>query len=209
MSSSSFWLKRFPLQYCIWKGKDFVFAKPTTARTAIKETCRSMRIGIVLTIANVMGMLIIGAARLVIDLVWGLNAFGEISLSLSIVNFALAFISQAAMVLFPALRSAGGDQERRYYCQLRDGLSVVMPMALIVYAPLRWLIGLWLPQYYESLFYLAFLFPVCLFEVQSNLTVATFLKVRCELKGLLGVNIAASMLTGVAIAFAVLLVIVQ
>lgn len=194
------------LQYCIWKGKDFVFAKPTTARTAIKETCRSMRIGIVLTIANVMGMLIIGAARLVIDLVWGLNAFGEISLSLSIVNFALAFISQAAMVLFPALRSAGGDQERRYYCQLRDGLSVVMPMALIVYAPLRWLIGLWLPQYYESLFYLAFLFPVCLFEVQSNLTVATFLKVRCEPKALLGVNVAALMLTGVAIAFAVLLV---
>lgn len=38
-----------------------------------------MKIGIILTVANVTGMLIIGVARLVIDSVWGLNAFGEIS----------------------------------------------------------------------------------------------------------------------------------
>lgn len=157
-----------------------------------------MNIGIILTVANVMGMLIIGVARLVIDSVWGLNAFGEISLSLSIVNFALAFISQAAMVLFPALRSAGSGQEHGYYCLLRDGLSAILPLTLILYAPLRWLIGLWLPRYYESLFYLAFLFPVCLFEIQSNLTVATFLKVRCELKALLGINVAAFLLACIA-----------
>lgn len=194
------------LLYCVWKGKDFVFAKPVAVRVAVRETCRSMRIGIVLTVANVMGMLIMGIARLVVDSVWGLDAFGEISLSLSIVNFALAFISQAAMVLFPALRSVEGRQERGYYCRLRDGLSAILPLALLTYAPLRWPIGLWLPQYYDSLFYLAFLFPVCLFEIQSNLTVATFLKVRCEPKALLYVNVAAFMFTCIAQVLAVLFV---
>lgn len=117
---------------------------------------------------------------------------------MSIVNFTLAFISQAAMVLFPALRSAGSGQEHGYYCLLRDGLSAILPLTLILYAPLRWLIGLWLPRYYESLFYLAFFFPVCLFEIQGNLTVATFLKVQCEPKALLGINVAAFLLACIA-----------
>lgn len=95
------------------------------------------------------------------------------------------------MVLFPALRAAGDGREKGYYVKLRDGLGVVLPVAMLLYAPLRALVGLWLPQYAGSLLYLAFLFPVCLFEVQTNLTVVTFLKVRCEPRTLLVMNAAA------------------
>lgn len=179
------------LVYLLWKGRDFMRASSVPFKTAARETLRSMKLGIVLTVANVSSMLIMGMARIVIDSTWGLAAFGEVSLSLSIVNFALTFISQAAMVLFPALRAAGDGREKGYYVKLRDGLGVVLPVAMLLYAPLRALVGLWLPQYAGSLLYLAFLFPVCLFEVQTNLTVVTFLKVRCEPRTLLVINAAA------------------
>lgn len=193
------------LAYCLWEGREFLRARPPAPRAAVRETLRSMRLGIVLTVANVTGSLIMGMARLVIDSVWGLSAFGEVSLSLSIVNFALTFISQVAMVLFPALRTAGADRAREYYARIRDGLAVVLPAAMLLYAPLRALVGLWLPQYEESLIYLAFLFPVCLFEAQSNLTVITFLKVRCEPRTLLLMNVAALAVTAAAQGAAALL----
>ena len=37
-----------------------------------------------------------------------------------------------------------------------------------------------------------------MFEIKSNLTVATFLKVRCEPKALLGINVAAFLLACIA-----------
>lgn len=179
------------LLYCLWNARDFLIGWTIDICPAIRETIRSMKIGIVLTIANVTGMLIIGLARQVVDVVWGLSAFGQISLSLSIVNFALAFLSQAAMVLFPALRLAGSKEESRYFRRLSDGLAVVLPFAMLLYAPLRAVVGLWLPQYEEGLRYLSLLFPVCLFEAQTNLVVSTFLKVRNEPKVLLLINVCA------------------
>lgn len=109
-------------------------------------------------------------------------------------NFALSFISQAAMVLFPALRFAGREQEQIYYQQLRDGLAALIPFEVILYVPHCWLVGLLLSQYYGVLVYLALLFPVCLFEIQANVTVSTFLKVRCEPKQLLLINVEALLL---------------
>lgn len=193
------------LAYCLWKGRFFLEIRPLDFKSAVKETFASMRLGIVLTVANVSGMLIMGVARLVIDNYWGLSAFGEVSLSLSIVNFALNFITQASMVLFPALRTVNENSERAYYGRIRDGLAVILPVAVLFYAPLRWLVGIWLPQYYDSLVYLAFLFPVCLFEVQTDLTVSTFLKVRNKISVLLFVNVAALLATFLAQAVALLL----
>lgn len=191
------------LAYLLLNAKEFAQARLLNLRQAAFETFASMKIGIVLTVANVSGMLIMGMCRVVIDAIWGIEAFGQVSLSLSIVNFALTFISQAAMVLFPAMRSAGTEKARDYYVYLRDGLGAILPFAVLLYAPLRALVGLWLPQYADGLSYLAFLFPVCLFEVQTNLTIVTFLKVRCDTRALLMINGAALLCALVAQTFAV------
>lgn len=191
------------LAYLLLNAKEFAQARLLNLRQAAFETYASMKIGIVLTVANVSGMLIMGMCRVVIDSIWGIEAFGQVSLSLSIVNFALTFISQVSMVLFPAMRSAGTEKARDCYVYLRDGLSAVLPFAVLLYAPLRALVGLWLPQYADGLSYLAFLFPVCLFEAQTNLTIVTFLKVRCDTRALLMVNGAALLCALVTQAFAV------
>lgn len=179
------------LCYSLWKGRVFLRAETLTFKDALRETALSIKLGFVLTIANITGSLIIGISRIIIDSVWGLSAFGEVSLSLSIVNFALTFISQVAMVAFPALRLAGRDNEAYYYAQMRDLIGAILPVAFLFFAPIKWLVGIWLPQYYESLVYLAVLFPVCVFEAQADLVVVTFMKVRSEPKALFALNLAA------------------
>ena len=192
------------LSYLLWKARDFARVGLLGFRQSARETLRSMKLGVVLTIANVSAQLIMGMSRIVIDHVWGLAAFGQVSLSLSIVNFALVFVSQAAMVLFPAMRSVGREKMRIHYIRLRDCLGAILPVAMLLYAPLRILVGLWLPQYEDALTYLAFLFPVCLFEIQTNLTVVTFIKVRCEPRVLLVINVLAVLCTLAAQVMAIL-----
>lgn len=179
------------LCYCLWKGRSFLHAELLPFKVALCETALSIKLGFVLTIANITGSLIIGISRLIIDNVWGLSAFGEVSLSLSIVNFALTFISQVAMVAFPALRLAGADSEGYYFSQMRDLVGALLPAAFLFYAPIKCLVGIWLPQYYDSLIYLAVLFPVCVFEAQADLVVVTFMKVRSEPRVLFLLNLAA------------------
>lgn len=195
------------LCYCLWKFRGFLRAKTLALKDALRETALSIKLGFVLTIANITGSLIIGISRIVIDSVWGLSAFGEVSLSLSIVNFALTFISQVAMVAFPALRLAGRENEAHYYAQMRDLVGAILPTAFLFFAPIKWLVGVWLPQYNESLVYLAVLFPVCVFEAQADLVVVTFMKVRSEPKALFVLNLTA--LGSCALAQAIALVIIR
>ncbi|MGO1590664.1 MAG: lipopolysaccharide biosynthesis protein [Ancrocorticia sp.] len=179
------------LIYVVWGARDFLAADSVGVRLALSETARSMRIGIVLTFANISGMLTIGVMRIVVDHVWGIETFGQLSLALSIVNFAMAFISQVAMVLFPELRQVDSRRLSKIFRELRNLLGVVMPLAYLAYFPLALFVSVWLPNYAESLVYFVYLMPICVFEAQTNVCTSTFLKVRNEPGHLLGLNAAA------------------
>lgn len=190
------------LCYTFWNVREFFIVDSIPAQRAIAETVKSMRLGIILTVANICGMLIVGLARFVIDALWGIEAFGEVSLSLSLVNFALTFISQASMVLFPALRQSDKSHMAVYHARLRDGLNVILPFALVLYYPLRIMVGYWLPQYGSSLDNLVYLMPICVYGAMVDLEVATFFKVRCEPKKLLITNLSAVVLASLLIVIA-------
>lgn len=185
----------FSLAYCAWKGRDILVAGFCSPRQTVCEGIGYIRVGIKLMLANIASMLILGVARFLIDAEWGIETFGELSFSLSMVNFFLAFVSQASMVLFPALRQSGGDERLRVYSAMRKALAILLPATYLLCFPMVWLIGLWLPQYAGSLHYFVYLLPLCVFDGKMNLLGTTFFKVlRGELT-LLKVNIATALLS--------------
>lgn len=180
------------LLYCAWHARDFLTAGFVGATEAVQASIASIRIGIKLMLANIASQLILGVARFVIDLVWGIETFGKLSLSLSMVNFFLAFVSQAAMVLFPALRQSGENDQKRFYVAARDTMSLVFPAVYILYYPMRWILSLWLPAYADSLVFFAYLLPICVFDSKMNITCTTLFKVRREEKLLFIINVATT-----------------
>src|SRR5690606_17481692 len=72
---------------------------------------------------------------------------------------------------------------------LRNSLMVILFGVLFLYFPVYKLLAIWLPQYKDSLTYMAILFPMCLFEGKMSLLVATYLKVLRKEKTLLKINI--------------------
>ncbi len=183
------------LGYSLWHARDFLKAGYEPVDLALKHSINSIRIGIKLMLANIASMSILGIARIIIDNAWGITTFGELSLSLSMVNFFLAFISQASMVLFPALRQSSDEDQKRFYYETRDAMSLIFPVAYFFYFPIRLLLCIWLPMYSSSLVYFAYLMPICIFDSKMNIACTTLLKVRREEQLLLIINIATTIVS--------------
>lgn len=183
------------LAYCLFHARDFLISGFIGAKSASVEVIKSVAIGIKLMLANIASMLILGFARFFIDLVWGIETFGKLSLSLSMVNFFLAFVSQFAMVLFPALRQGNPDVQKKFFVVARETLSLLFPFVYILYFPLKWILSWWLPAYADSLVFIAFLLPICVFDSKMNICCTTMFKVRREERLLLKINLAIALLS--------------
>ena len=182
--------KAITLLWCCWRASEVIDAPPLGCSVTIREALSSIRVGFMLMIANVSDMLILGAARALVDAAWGIEAFGRVSLSLSLVNFFITFVTQASMVLFPALRQSGEVERRAVYRGMRDAMEVFFPAIYILYFPMVWILLAWLPQYSESLRWLAILLPVCVFNTKMDVCCTTYFKVLREERLLLAVNLA-------------------
>lgn len=159
-------------------------------RLGAAECLRSARAGISLMLSNVCAMLVLGVGRQVVDWRWGVLAFGQVSFSLTLINFALTFLSQVSMVLFPALRRVSPGELAARCRQLEQGLYLLLPWMYVLYLPGRALLEWWLPEYRESLSYLALVLPICYFDCKMNLLGNTFLKVLNRQALLLRINLA-------------------
>ena len=175
--------------YCLYYGKKIVFIKNFNIAESIKCYKESVSIGFNLTIAGVASMLILGVGRIIIDSVWGIEEFAKFSLVLSLASFAIMFISQVSMVLFPSLRQVSAEEQKSVYQRFRCLLSVGLPAIFIISVPLKVLMQMWLPQYAVSLNYLFFALPICFFDAKMNLLCNTYFKVLREEKYLRKINI--------------------
>ncbi len=180
----------------VWWCRDIVFSKPAKLSVAVAEAGRNISVGIKLMFANIASMLITGIVRWGIQREWDVATYGKISFTLSVSNLLLTFISAVALVLYPTLRRTPQERVREIYRPMRNFLMVPLLGCLIVYYPVELVLSLWLPQYAESMRYMAILFPMCIYAAQLSLLTQTYMNVfRMEKKtlqvNLIGVAFAA------------------
>lgn len=153
----------------------------------IKLDCSA---GLKVTVAYYAGSFVVGGCRMIVDARWGIEAFGKFSLSVSLVNFLLAFMAQVSMVIFPIVRRMDAGSRAKTYGLLRGSLATILPLIYIAYYPGCWLLGLWLPEYADSLSYLAIILPICIFDCKMQLLINTYLKTLRKENALLWLNVA-------------------
>lgn len=165
------------LAFCLLNARDILKAPKIPVTEAVQNAAVSVSVGIKLMLANISSMLILGTMRFLVDTFWGVEVFGEISFSLSLVNLFIVFVSQFSMVLFPALRQLGNQQLNMFFGAMRTCLGVILPVAYLLAFPVRVLVSWWLPQYADSLSYFSVLLPICIFDSKMSLLGTTFFKV--------------------------------
>lgn len=178
--------------YYVIKSKEIVrHLFVSSCKEYRSELFYNIKVGIVLLMANVCGMLILGFGRFLVDKEWGIKSFAIVSFAFMFVNFFLTFVTQASLVLFPELKRWNKERINEFYVKKRSFMSLYFPMVLLLYMPIYYLVQFWLPQYMESVKYLLFLMPLCIFDTKMNLFCNTLFKVFNEVKRLLICNIVA------------------
>ncbi len=179
--------------------RDLVLARAPRAEPVLPEAWRSIAVGVKLMLANLSSILMIGVVRFAIERHWSVVVFGKVSLSLSLSNIFMVFVNAVGVVVFPTLRRLDPARKPQLFLAFRCVYMVAALAALLVFFPLRVVLAAWLPDYAETLAYLAVLFPAFVFEGRMALLITSFLKdLRAE-RSLLLVN-AGGVLLAVAAA---------
>ena len=180
--------KLVALVLCANKMKDIVFGKLNISKNTLLEIFENISIGIKLMLANIASTLIIGVVRFGIQKNWDIETFGKISLTLNISNLLMTFINAVAVIMFPLLRREEKSNLPKIYMIIRNTLMIFLYMMLIFYYPLKLILSTWLPQYADSLRYMALLFPICIYESKMSMLINTYLKSFRKEKSMLIIN---------------------
>ena len=154
-----------------------------------KDTKKFVSSGFKLMFSFICSLLIFGVVRYMIEAKWGILAFGEVSLTLSLATLFVVFINSISIVLFPVLRNINEKLRKEVYIKIRFYLFMFLLILCNLYFPLHSIMSLWLPDFNNALEYLPLVFPIMLFETKTSILTNSYMKALRKESELLKVNI--------------------
>lgn len=158
--------------YC----KEIVYKFPKNIITGLSHARQHILSGSNLWFSNLVTGFSADITRIMIVNTWGIIIFGQISLTLKIVNFILIFVNSVSLVLYPTLRRYEKTILEERYNDFNSILMIILLGVLCFYYPLQVMIISWLPQYATGLRYMAMLCPVCIYACKSDMIILTYMK---------------------------------
>ncbi len=181
--------KGFSLAYAMMLNKSIVIQSIKKFKLNFMETWLNISAGIMLMFSSIASMLIIGIVRFGIERGWDVGVFGKVSLTLSISNLFMTFINAIGLILFPLLRRTDKKRYPELYTTMRTMLMPALLGILLLYHPIRLVLSTWLPQYTDSLLYMAILFPISIYEGKMSLLIITYLNTMRKEREMLAINL--------------------
>ena len=175
--------------------KDLANVKIVFSTKIFLDIWDNIKVGVKLMLSSLSNMLILGITRFKIEAFWDLIVFGKRSLCISIINLFITFINAIGIIFFQLLFKINKEALGKFYEMIRILLAAFLAGMLLMYFPAYILLSKWLPQYADSLGYMVYLFPMCLFESKMLLLDASFLKLERLENHLLNINIVSVLLS--------------
>ncbi|WP_379945966.1 lipopolysaccharide biosynthesis protein [Enterococcus devriesei] len=169
--------------------KDIIFKPLKISSNVLLEVRENISVGINLMISNIASKLMVGVSRIIVENNWDVDTFGKLSLTLSISNMFLTFVNAIGIVIFPVLRKTDRSNMKKIYTEIRPFFVFITYVLLLSFIPIKFVLGVWLPNYRESLNFMILLFPMIVYEGRMSLLVSTYLKVLREERTILAVNL--------------------
>lgn len=185
------------LCYAVYICKDITFVSHKKM-FQWKESWDNIKVGSNLMLANIASSLIIGIVRFAIQKGWDIATFGKVSLTLSLSNLVMTFINAISIVVFPMLKRTKPEKLSSVYKSLRSVLMLAILTILLLYYPLKAVLGVWLPAYRESFEFMGIVFPMIVFESKTSLLLNTYLKAMRQEKLIFKINFLTTIISVVA-----------
>lgn len=180
--------RTFTLILLVIECKDIVKGTEIHWKSGIYGAWQNISAGSKLMFASIASMLLTGIVRFAIEDRWSVEVFGKVSLTITASNLLMIFINAVSTVIYPALKNLSEEKYTEVYKNLRNMLMILVLGLLLIYYPAKVILSWWLPQYAESLRYMALLFPMCVFESKMSMLVNTYFKALRKEKEIMKIN---------------------
>lgn len=177
-------------------GKDIILNR-TKFSFNLLEHKKTIIAGSSLLFASLISSFIIGINRIYIELFLGIEEFGRVSMSLSLSNFLVLFAIQFGMVMFPSIISLSDQKQREIYTALNALTPYLVPIIMLAYIPLAFILQRWLPNYTDSIHWILLFIPYIVYEIKNQIILYTYIKIHREEKYMLKVNIITFVACGI------------
>lgn len=168
--------------------KDIVKGTAIQWGAGIQGAWQNINAGSKLMFASIASMLLTGIVRFAIEDRWSVEVFGKVSLTITASNLLMVFINAVSIVIYPILKNLSEEKYTEVYKKLRNMLMIPVLGLLLIYYPAKVILSWWLPQYAESLRYMALLFPMCVFESKMSMLINTYFKALRKEKEIMKIN---------------------
>lgn len=175
--------------YAFAKCKDKLLRRPCNFSKGFMEARNNISVGFSLLAANMIGVGITGVIKYAVQTHWSIVTFGKIAFSITCVNLFLKFMTAVGTVLFPMLCNYSLEKLKKIYVLVNTLLEYIIAICMIFYYPAKLILSMYLPQYMESLVFMSYLLPICLFETKVSLLINTYYKALRKERVLMLVNL--------------------
>lgn len=176
---------------CTFFSKELLYGEIEKYNYGLKEYLINIKVGINLMLASIMGMLISGIGRFLIERFMSIEDFGLYSFANTATNLALVFINAISLVLYPALKRMESKDIAKYYLKINIILCIVIYFCLFLYFPICLIVEVYLSAYIPILEYLFILFPVVIANAKLVIVINTYYKALREEKAMFKANISS------------------
>jgi len=172
-----------------FKLRRFVFGPPVALRNAIGFLWTNISCGIKLMIANLMGMLLIGGGKMIVQALGGVRDFAIYSFGFSITGLIMTGVSAVSLVLYPSIKR---QDERLYpglFMDVNAFTRFIGLSSLLLYYPCYLFLEWFYPQYVSILPYLNYFFIIVYANIKISVLTNTFFNATRRETTLLKINI--------------------
>ncbi len=132
--------------------------------------------GILVVLSAQAAALPVSGSKLFVRYLVGSQVFAAVSFAFTVAHAIVTFASAAGAALFPSLKRMSVSELPKAYAPMRLGVTFLCAVALFAFLPLALFLRIWLPDYAESVKYLAVLFPMSLYTVRQHLLTDVYSK---------------------------------
>lgn len=173
----------------IFQAKDLIFGKILALRESFKFLWENISVGIKLMIANLMGMLIIGTGKMIVQIFGDVSEFAIYSFGISITGLILTAVTAISLVLYPSLKRIPADRYQGLFSQINSFTRLFGVNALLLYFPCVLFIDWFYPKYISIIPFLNIFFLIVYTNIKISVLTNTFFNVTRREKDMLKANI--------------------
>lgn len=172
----------------ITKRKDMFIGEVDSIKESWIYLLSNAKVGIRLMIANLMGMLLIGAGKIIVQVLGNISDFAEYSFGLSITGLVLTAVTAISLVLYPTIKRITSEKYAQLFCDINALTRLLGFLSLLIYFPCLIFVEYFYPKYISVLPYMNFFFVIVFANIKISVVNNTFYKVLRKEKEMLKAN---------------------